>query len=306
MEDSNQEFINRTLQKLQERLKGTFDRFVEDQVHAIEDTKVKIKKRRGVIAFMKIFPNFSAIIENMVPPADGPERLNIRLTIDAAYTRINKAMFDSLTIIAKESPSTVGTTSNYGHGSVMGHGPEPEDKEALNYHILLIENMYHYFTEVDERGDVVLGQWRGKAMLEMSEHQDSYVSAVVRRPLGKLLDFLESVENGMSSFPSRGAATNVPKTHVSHSKSTFKKIIGSYDGKEIRRGIDTLKKRIEKHFGEADDPVISQKLVATIQGECERRYNDVLDRTQGIATDLYEGVVEVEFGKTDISQAFRR
>lgn len=306
MEDSNQEFVIRTLQKLQERVKGIFDRFVDDQIHAIEDTKVKIKKRRGVIAFIKIFPNFSAIIENIVPPADGPERFNVRATIDAAYTRINKAMFDSLTVIAKESPSATGGTSNQGHGGVIGHGTDPEDKETLNYHILLIENMYHYFTEVEERGDLVLGQWRGKAMLEMSEHQDSYVSAVIRRPLGNLLDFLESIENVMSSFPGRDIATNIPTTHASHSRSVFKKTIGAYDGKEIRRGIDTLKKRIEKHFGEADDPVISHKLVATIQAECERRYNDALDRTQRIATEVYEGTVEVEFGKTDISQAFRR
>jgi len=277
------------MQNLHEQVARPFTRFIEAQVRAIEDTKVKIKKRKGVIGFIRVFPNFSALIESMLPPADGPETLEVRSLVDEAYTRINKAMFDSLKVIAKENPM----------GQSYGAGNDPGDKEALNYHILLIENMYHYYTEVEERGDIVLGHWRGKAMLEMSEHQELYVSTVIRRPIGKILDFLESTESALSTSQGR-------PTQAGPSRSAFKKMVASYDAKEVRRGIDTLRKRIEKHFGEADDPIISQKLISQILGECERRYNDVLKRVQRIAGEVSEGGVEVEFSKADISQAFRR
>lgn len=56
LEETNQEFLLKTLQKLHDRLAGLFSRFSDDQVKAIEETKVKIKKRKGVIAFMKVFP----------------------------------------------------------------------------------------------------------------------------------------------------------------------------------------------------------------------------------------------------------
>jgi hypothetical protein len=177
IEESNQDFLTRNLQKVHERLTGLFSRFVDEQIRAIEDTKVKIKKRKGVIAFMKTFPHFSIAIENMLPAADEREHLEIRRMVDDAYQKINKAMFESLRVIAKESPAVMAT---------QGQG-DPEDKEALNYHILLIENMNHYIEEVDTRSDPVLVEWKAKAQDEIREHLDLYVDAVIRRPLGKLL-----------------------------------------------------------------------------------------------------------------------
>lgn len=182
-EDTNQDFIIRTLTTLSDQLKGLWNKTVEDQIRAIEDTKVKIKKRKGVINFIKIFPNFSAAIENMLPSSaeEPPETSEVRAMIDKAYQRINKAMFESLRVIAKESPAmTVG-------GAVQPLAGDPEDKEALNYHILLIENMNHYVEEVDEHGDSVLAEGRMEAREEMAEHLGMYVDAVIRRPLGKVI-----------------------------------------------------------------------------------------------------------------------
>lgn len=268
-----------------------FTKFVDTQIRAIEEMKVKINKRKGVHAIVRVFPNFTALVESMLPPADGQEQLELRTQIDEAYARISRAIFDGLRAIAKTAPSGAG----------YGASADPEDKEALNYHILLIENMYHFYTEVEERGDPILGEWRGKAMMSMADHQEHYVSAIIRRPLGKLLDFVESIGGLPSS-----AAGNQALAHGSHSRSAFKKALSSYDGKEIRRGIETLRRRIEKHFGEADDYGTSQKLIASITGECERRYLDVLDRAQRMASETYENTVTVEFSKDDIAQGFRR
>lgn len=113
----------------------------------------------------------------MLPAADEGDQLEIRRMVDDAYQRINKAMFESLKVIAKESPAVMAT---------QGQG-DPEDKEALNYHILLIENMNHYIEEVDARSDPVLLEWKSRAEDEIREHMDLYVDAVIRRPLGKLL-----------------------------------------------------------------------------------------------------------------------
>lgn len=182
-EETNQDFLTRTFQALQTRLAGLFNRFVDTQITAIEDTKVKIKKRKGVISFFKTFPHFSGAIENMIPPADDLERLEVRTMVDDAYQKINKAMFESLKVIAKESPAAMAAQS----AAVGGAGADPEDKEALNYHILHIENMNHYIEEVETHGDLVLGEWKEKAKAEMDEHLALYLDAIIRRPLGKLL-----------------------------------------------------------------------------------------------------------------------
>merc|ERR1711939_1070025 len=66
-EETNQEFITRTVRTPHDRLTGVFHRFVEEQVKAIEETKVKVKKRKGLISFMRVFPEFTAAVEEMIP-----------------------------------------------------------------------------------------------------------------------------------------------------------------------------------------------------------------------------------------------
>jgi hypothetical protein len=247
-EESSQEYLARTLQKLHTRLVGLFSKFLDEQIRAIEDTKVKIKKRKGVISFIRIFPSFCLTLETMLVTSHD---LEIRETVNRAYARINKTMFESLKVIARENP-----------GANIA-GADPEDKEALNYQILLIENMNHYLEEVDARANPVLEDWKQSAAQEMEEHMSLYLGAVIRRPLGKLLDFLESTESLMLSRQPDDPPSKISGM-PSHSKATFKKILAGYDSKEIRKGIEALKKRVEKHFGDADDPGLSRGLVAKV------------------------------------------
>ncbi|KAL8651107.1 MAG: hypothetical protein Q9226_004853 [Calogaya cf. arnoldii] len=292
-EDTNQEYLAQTIGKVHDRLVTVFNRFIDEQIRGIEDTKVKIKKRKGVIAFMKTFPNFSLAIEAMLPPLT---QLLIRNLIDDAYVKINRAMFESLKFIAKESPAATQT---------IAVGGDPEDKEALNYHILLIENMNHYIEELYAKDNPVLSEWKVQAQHEMTEHMDLYLAAVLRRPLGKLLDFVESAETQLANLQ-EDQSPQIIATRASHSRSVFKKVLSIYDSKEMRKGIDTLKKRVEKHFGEADDVSLSRGLVNTVLGECEKKYLGVGERTRRLVRDVYEGSVEVEWRDEDVVAAFRR
>ncbi|KAG9715393.1 hypothetical protein KCU75_g23804, partial [Aureobasidium melanogenum] len=190
LQETSQEFLLHNLNEVSSRLQTLFQKFVDEQIHAIEDTKVKIKKRKGVIAFMKIFPLFSNAVESTYLSAareyDGHAAvLGARQLIDDAYIRINRAMWDSLKVIARESPTATGAAAS----ATTAHGLEYEDKEILNYHILLIENMNHYIGEVDDGGKEgsVLAEWKAKALMDRAEHMEEYVGRVVRRPLGKII-----------------------------------------------------------------------------------------------------------------------
>jgi hypothetical protein len=250
-----------------------FSRFIDEQIRAIEDTKVKVKKRKGVISFIKTFPNFSMTVE---------------------YGKINRAMWDSLKFIAKEAPGQQGASS--------AAGGDPEDKEVLNYHILLIENMNHYAEEVDVRDNIILEEWRDRAVRDMNEHLRLYLDSVIRRPLGKLLDFVESTEALLQSTSTPTEIAQRP----SHSRVAAKKLLSTYDLREIRRGVETLKKRVEKHFGEADDVALSRSLVGKVLKECESRYSTIHERTQRILQQVYEGQVDLEWRKEEAAALFKR
>lgn len=291
-EETNQEYLNRTLQKLHTQLIGLFIKFLDDQIRVIEETKVKIKKRKGVIGFMKTFPLFANALEKKLL---GAEDLEIRSTVNNAYSRVSKAMFEALKVIARESPS------------VQIAGTDQAEKEALNYEIMLMQNMHYYLEEVDPRSNPILEEWKKNASDEMNEHMALYLNAAIRRPLGKLLDFIESTENMMISRQPGDSVLKI-SSMPSHSKSTFKKVLSNYDAKEIRRGIETLRKRVEKHFGDEHDPGIASRndLVRIVIQNCEKFYENVEDRILTIIRDVYDGEIVLEWTRTDISTAFRK
>lgn len=290
MGQSNQDFLNALLQKLHASLEGQFRKFVDEQIRAIEETKVKIKKRKGVISFIRIFPAFMAAVENMVAGLD--HNLILRRTVNREYDRILKTMFESLMVIAREHPAVVG---------VAGGAADPEDKEALNFHILLIENMNHFLEETDARGLEVLENWKAQANTEYHEHMALYLNAVMRRPLGRLLEQIENIEAQLQTGKSAMAIARQP----SNNKTAFNKVLGSYDAKEVRKGIETLRKRVEKHFGDADDPTLSRGLVVRVLQECEEFYTEVEGRIGRIITDVYGGEVFFEWPRVEVKAAFR-
>ncbi|KIW14808.1 hypothetical protein PV08_07593 [Exophiala spinifera] len=306
-EETNQEFITRTVRILHERLTSKFHAFVEQQVKAIEETKVKVKKRKGLISFMRVFPEFTAAVEDMIPQESALDSLDVRFTVNDAYTRLLKAMWESLNFIAKDNPAAAsGTTS--ANAPISG---DPEDKEALNYHILLIENMNYFVEEVKTHNNGVLEEWVERAGQDQVSHLGQYTDAVIRRPLGKWLDFLESTEAMMKGISS-GEYTSIA-SKPSHSRSSAKKILGAYDTREVRKGVETLKKRIEKHFSDGDDgglgastSSLSRGLIGRVFEECATRYSHAWDRMRVVVDRVYEGGLEIEWRKEDVQTMFRR
>ncbi|KAI1662293.1 exocyst complex component Sec3-domain-containing protein [Daldinia decipiens] len=284
---SNQDFLNNVLQKLHSNLESRFTKFVEGQIRAIEDTKVKIKKRKGVISFMRVFPHFSNAVEMMLLTVD--TNSSVRKTVDREYDRIIKTMFDSLKVIARENPSTLTNS-----------GADPEDKEALNYHILLIENMNHFLEELDTHGLEILEDWKEAAASEMSEHMGLYLNAIMRRPLGKLLEYLENIEAQLAT----GKNPAIIAAQPSNARGTFNKILSGYDAREVRKGVEALRKRVEKHFGDADDPSLSRGLVNRVLRECEKFYGEIEVRISTATTTVYGGDVLFEWPRADVKSAF--
>jgi hypothetical protein len=294
IEESNQEFLARTLQKVHSSLGGLFVKFLDEQIRAIEDTKVKIKKRKGVIAFIRIFPIFSMAIENMLVSADD---LDIRETVNDAYHRINKTMFESLKVIAREN---TGILESGAGGTVAGL----ENKEELNHQILLIENMNHYLEEVDPRRNPVLEEWKEKAAQELDENLGKYIAAVISRPLKQLLLFLDTIEATILSL-----RPDTPRSTIAQnsrqSKIAFQQVLAEHDSKSIRNGISALKKRVEKHFGDADDPGLSRALVAKVLEACGKYFDEVEERVRAVSSSVYDGEPTIEWTKSDVSSSFR-
>jgi hypothetical protein len=81
----------------------------------------------------------------------------------------------------------------------------------------------------------------------------------------------------------------------------------------VLKGIVTLKRRIEKHFGEieGESAMTSRNLVGFVCAEAQKCYEGTLERAERVLGAVYpnvegEKVVEIEWGREDVRSGFRR
>ncbi|RKP27245.1 exocyst complex component Sec3-domain-containing protein [Syncephalis pseudoplumigaleata] len=186
LDNSNQQYPILMLTNMQKRLTNLFDNFIDEQIKAIEETKVTTKKRSGILPFIRIFP----------------------------------ASYDL--------------------------------------------------------------------------HLTTYIKLNARRAIGKLLEFFDGVDVLLK--------TTAPQEigfHVSYNKAQLKKVIQQYPWKEVKRSIDSLYKRVNKHFSDEDG--LFQVVWHGVQEEFIRDYNRFIDLLQRCYSDTG---LSLEFDINDLLGTF--
>ncbi|KAL0951427.1 hypothetical protein HGRIS_008119 [Hohenbuehelia grisea] len=280
-------FMLSVLDKQHMRLKGQFDRHINDQVKSIEQTKLTSKKRRGVAPFVKQFPMYIRRVELQLV---GSDDLEIRSSVDEAYDRIVQRMFESLKHMAK----------------MDGEG---EDKGQLNYHVIMIENMHHFVSETSQLEIGSVASFSRKAEAIYDENVSAYVKIVLRRPFAKLIDYFEGVEQQLKSV----APTEIIKTST-YSKSALKKVVKEFNSKDVRKHVDVLFKRVEKHFTDAEKAgpeegggIAQGTVMVGVWKACEEEMLRITELfAKRIGQCYAESGVSLEYSSADVEGAFRR
>lgn len=124
-------------------------------------------------------------------------------------------------------------------------------------------------------------------------------------------DNVATLENQLKSSAGNPAA--VVSRATSSRKSWRHLFKEEYSAKEVRKGIDTLRRRIEKHFGdvEGESAHTSRNLVGFVLAAAQAYYEETLQRTENLMKTVYpntegEKNVEFDFTKEDIKSGFRR
>ncbi|TFK77261.1 hypothetical protein BDN72DRAFT_784249 [Pluteus cervinus] len=287
-DERGNQFLLTVLGKQHTRLKGLYERHINEQIKGIEQTKLTSKKRRGVASFIKQFPSYLGRVENQLIGADG---LEIRTTVNEAHDKIVQSMFDCLKQMAK----------------MDGEG---EDKGQLNYHVILIENMHHFVAEITqtELGSVTTFLRRAEGIYE--ENLNAYVKIVIRRPFAKIIDYFEGVERIIKAGSPNDVAAN-----SNYNKSALKKVVKEYNPKDVRKHIDGLFKRVEKHFTEASEkPIVDEgggiapgTVLVGVWKACEEELLRITEFFLKRISQCYpDGGIPLEYSTNDIETQFKR
>ncbi|KAG8792705.1 hypothetical protein FRC12_005162 [Ceratobasidium sp. 428] len=294
-QERNNMFIERLLAKPLQRLNGQYQRQVDEQLHTIEQTKLTTKKRKGVAHFIRYFPVYLGRIEAQLVNAQGSE---IRQTVDTSYERIVQAMFEALQQMAKMDGAD-------------GKDKDLDDKGILNYHVIMIENMHHFVADMTQ---LELGAVRAfvSRAEEIYDHElSAYVTFVLRRPMAKIIDYFDGVERLLQT-----TAPSEVHNNSGFNRSALKKVLKEYDQKDMRKNIDGLYKRVEKHFADADETsstaaqnqsVAAGPVLAGVWNACEEELTRLTDKWVKLIGQCYaDSGVGLEYTTGDVRAGFRR
>ncbi|KAL4241693.1 SEC3 family protein [Abortiporus biennis] len=288
-EERGNTFFYNILEKQHGRLRSLFDRRMNENVKMIEDVKLTSRRRNGVAPFIKYFPTYIGRIENQLIGAD---TLEIRHHVDQAYNRIVQAMFEVLKQMANMNEDN------------------DDDKGQLNYHVIMIENMHHFSSEVAQLSIGSVAKFLEKANNVYEENLNSYCKIVLRRPFAKIIDFFEGIERLLKTT----APTEIPN-NANYSKTAAKKLLKDYNAKELRKLVDTLFRRVEKHFTDTSQmdeftittTVTTSSVIGGVWKACEDELLRITELFNKRINQCYQGQgVTLEYTPSDVEAAFKR
>ncbi|EJU00131.1 hypothetical protein DACRYDRAFT_101160 [Dacryopinax primogenitus] len=292
VEDAGKAFFHRLLEKQHRRMYQMYDRMIDEQIKAIEQTKLTTKKRIGAAHFIKYFPVFVSRVESQLVGCEGME---IRNKVDGSYERLVTSMFECLQQMAKLDG---------------GDSQAAEDKGQLNYHVIMIENMSAFRSDMSQLEVSSTRQFVSRADAAYQENLEAYLRLILRRAFNRLMVFFDGVEKTLQVSSPQDVLTN-----SAFNKSSLKRVVKDFDAKDMRKIVDALFKRVQKHFDTAEGTAGtkgetsggSDPILPGVWKACEEEMVRQTERFYKLIRAVYADTgISLEYTIQDIQSACRR
>ncbi|XP_062411671.1 exocyst complex component 1 isoform X4 [Sardina pilchardus] len=257
-------YLSTTLGNVLVTVKRNFDKCIQLQIRQMEEVKISKKSKVGILPFVTGFEEFAELAETIFRNAER------RGDLDKAYSKLIRAVFMNVEKVANESQKT------------------PRD-------VVMMENFHHIFSTLSRLKISCLESERREAKHKYTEHLQCYVITSLGQPLEKLNHFFEGVEARVS----QGVREEEVSYQLAFSKQELRKVIKEYPGKEVKKGLDNLYKKVDKHLCEEES--LLQVVWHSMQDEFIRQYKHF----EGLIGRCYPGSgITMDFTIQDMLEYF--
>lgn len=257
-------FLSTTLGNVLVTVKRNFDKCISGQIKQMEEVKISKKSKVGILPFVTRFEEFAELAETIFRNAER------RGDLDKAYVKLIRAVFMNVEKVASESQKT------------------PRD-------VVMMENFHHIFSTLSRLKISCLDAERREAKHKYTDHLQSYVINSLGQPLEKLNHFFEGVEARVA----QGVREEEVSYQLAFNKQELRKVIKEYPGKEVKKGLDNLYRKVDKHLCEEES--LLQVVWHSMQDEFIRQYKHF----ESLIGRCYPGSgITMEFTIQDILEYF--
>ncbi|ODV63026.1 GTP-Rho binding exocyst subunit SEC3 ASCRUDRAFT_6626 [Ascoidea rubescens DSM 1968] len=337
----NQEFVLKNfINKGLNKIKLSWSTYISDEIRLIEKNvlmHLDTSKRIGILYSVKLYPKFVDKIESIIQLGGMDHNeingFEIRRTMDKSYTDLGASFVKSLEKCYNDCQTIiVSTTTNASVGnliddsingissrmkSTLHSAEEHEEKTKINKAINLMKNTNYLVEKFSVSDNSLIMNFRTNCFKIYKDSLNIYISLVLQRPIGRLIDFIEGIENITSKNNISGKIID-PTKISGYNRSSLKKLLSFYDYREIHKGIETLYKRVEKHLldfeekerdlsnfniDEKDVNKIEFQLLGKVWKSIENEFITLSARFENILMNYYKDI-EIQFLQTEMVQAF--
>uniref|UniRef100_A0A8B9JXR2 Exocyst complex component 1 n=1 Tax=Astyanax mexicanus TaxID=7994 RepID=A0A8B9JXR2_ASTMX len=257
-------YLSTTLGNVLVTVKRNFDKCISGQIKQMEEVKISKKSKVGILPFVTGFEEFAELAETIFRNAER------RGDLDKAYVKLIRAVFMNVEKVANESQKT------------------PRD-------VVMMENFHHIFSTLSRLKISCLEAERKEAKHKYTDHLQSYVINSLGQPLEKLNHFFEGVEARVA----QGVREEEVSYQLAFNKQELRKVIKEYPGKEVKKGLDNLYKKVDKHLCEEES--LLQVVWHSMQDEFIRQYKHF----EGLINRCYPGSgITMDFTIQDMLEYF--
>lgn len=262
---NNSQFMHQPLVSLLRIAKMKTDEYVNHFRDLIKDYKVIKKEKIGILKYVAYFEEFMKEAERCWEPikADMYEKLCI------IYQIIVNEIYKGIEQIANESMRT-----------------PPDVIRFQNYH-----QMHHILRSING-----LKESTNYARDQYALYKASYIKEHFGRPLEKLHNFFEKVEAKIE----RGYKPEDISYQLDLSANNLREIIKEFPAKEVKKGLETLYLKVEKHL--ADRSSLMDVVWRDMSHEFIHQYKNY---EKLIRTCYPDHKINFEFTEADICEFFQ-
>lgn len=257
-------FLSMTFASALVQVKRSFDKFMQMQLQSIKESRIPKRSKCGLLPYVENFEEFASTAESIF-------RRTVRRTdLDKWYIQLVDTIYEQIPLHANE------------------HSKTPSQ-------VIKMENFHHMHSLLAQLKIPVLDVLKKGAKTKYNEALRSYVTKYFGRPLEKLNLFFEGVQLKVG----QGVKETEISYQMAYSKQELRKVISLYPSREVKKGLESLYKKVEKHLCEEEN--LLQVVWRAMQEEFIVQYNYLEERIQR----CYAGsMITLDFTIDDILHFF--
>ncbi|XP_051486196.1 exocyst complex component 1-like [Apus apus] len=257
-------FLSTVLGNVLLMAKSSFNKYVETLCKEIEEVKMPSKMRGGILPSVSRFQEFVTFSEQLVRTAQR------RGELDKAHLRLASSVFSSINSLSSANLK-------------------------VNTDMVMMENFHHIHCFLCQKEIHCLDGKKREAKQRYSEHMEKYVIKYLGQPLEKLHHFFEGVKARLA----QGVREEDISFQLAYSKQELRKVIEKYPGKEVRRALETLYRKIHKYLSPEEN------LLPVVWHAVEQEFIQQYQEFEALIQRCYAGAgIALDFTMEDLLSYF--